>query len=163
MSASHQINRQKPQISELATRIERLEENQKYNNLQVVTERIDWLIERQNNDHDTFNKKFEKIDENFKEVRGEIKRLDEKIDNRFEKSDEKINNLRQDMVIGFEKIDKRFEKIDKRFEKIDNRFEKTDEKISGLRKEMRDDLKLTVGLITGFMTILTVIQRMIFG
>ncbi|MGV3129846.1 hypothetical protein ACEE96_10625 [Staphylococcus simulans] len=156
MSASHQINRQKPQISELATRIERLEENQKYNNLQVVTERIDWLIERQNNDHDTFNKKFEKIDENFKEVRGEIKRLDEKIDNRFEKSDEKINNLRQDMVIGFEKIDKRFEKID-------NRFEKTDEKISGLRKEMRDDLKLTVGLITGFMTILTVIQRMIFG
>ena len=156
MSASHQINRQKPQISELATRIERLEENQKYNNLQVVTERIDWLIERQNNDHDTFNKKFEKIDENFKEVRGKIKRLDEKIDNRFEKSDEKINNLRQDMVIGFEKIDKRFEKID-------NRFEKTDEKISGLRKEMRDDLKLTVGLITGFMTILTVIQRMIFG
>ncbi|WP_114604476.1 hypothetical protein [Staphylococcus sp. EZ-P03] len=138
MSASHQINRQKPQISELATRIERLEENQKYNKIQVVTERIDWLIEKQNNDHDTFNKKFEKIDENFKEVRGEIKRLDEK-------------------------VDKRFEKIDKRFEKMDERFEKTDEKISGLRKEMRDDLKLTVGLITGFMTILTVIQRMIFG
>ncbi|WP_114604475.1 hypothetical protein [Staphylococcus sp. EZ-P03] len=160
MSASHQINRQKPQISELAIRIERLEENQKYNNLQVVTERIDWLIERQNNDHDTFNKKFEKIDENFKEVRGEIKRLDEKIDNRFEKSDEKINSLRQDMVIGFEKSD---EKINNLRQDMVIGFEKSDEKISGLRKEMRDDLKLTVGLITGFMTILTVIQRMIFG
>ena len=114
MSASHQINRQKPQISELATRIERLEENQKYNNLQVVTERIDWLIERQNNDHDTFNKKFEKIDENFKEVRGEIKRLDEKIDKKYDKLDEKIDRkidgLKSDLkliagvIIGFMSI-----------------------------------------------------------
>ncbi|WP_105994183.1 hypothetical protein [Staphylococcus simulans] len=92
MSASHQINRQKPQISELAIRIERLEENQKYNKIQVVTERMDWLIEKQNNDHDTFNKKFEKIDENLKEVSGEIKRLDEKVDKRFEKIDKSMTN-----------------------------------------------------------------------
>ncbi|MCD8915948.1 hypothetical protein K2V61_10365 [Staphylococcus simulans] len=92
MSASHQINRQKPQISELAIRIERLEENQKYNKIQVVTERMDWLIEKQNNDHDTFNKKFEKIDENLKEVSGEIQRLDERVDKRFEKIDKSMTN-----------------------------------------------------------------------
>lgn len=114
MSASHQINRQKPQISELATRIERLEENQKYNKIQVVTERIDWLIEKQNNDHDIFNKKFEKIDENFKELKGEIKHLDEKIDKKYDKLDEKIDRkidgLKSDLkliagvIIGFMSI-----------------------------------------------------------
>ncbi|MGN5883836.1 MULTISPECIES: hypothetical protein [Staphylococcus] len=114
MSASHQINRQKPQISELAIRIERLEENQKYNKIQVVTERIDWLIEKQNNDHDIFNKKFEKIDENFKELKGEIKHLDEKIDKKYDKLDEKIDRkidgLKSDLkliagvIIGFMSI-----------------------------------------------------------
>jgi archaellum component FlaC len=68
---------------------------------------------------------------------------DEKLDKAFGRIDGDLRELRVEMRKGFEKIDQRFEQIDrqfelvdKRFEQVDKRFERFEDKIDGLQQNM---------------------------
>jgi uncharacterized protein Yka (UPF0111/DUF47 family) len=68
---------------------------------------------------------------------------DEKLDKAFGRIDGDLRELRVEMRKGFEKIDQRFEEmerrfddVDKRFEQVDKRFERFEDKIDGLQQNM---------------------------
>jgi hypothetical protein len=48
---------------------------------------------------------------------------DERLDEAFGRIDGDVRELRVEMKKGFERIDERFDQIDKRFEKVDGKFE----------------------------------------
>ena len=53
---------------------------------------------------------------------------DEKLDNAFGRIDGDLRELRVEMRKGFEKIDQRFEQMDRRFDEVDKRFEQVDKR-----------------------------------
>ena len=68
---------------------------------------------------------------------------DEKLDKAFGRIDGDLRELRVEMRKGFEKIDqrfaemdRRFEQVDKRFEQVDKRFERFEDKIDALQQSM---------------------------
>ena len=91
----------------------------------------------------------EKIDARIEEVRNEIrelrldvKRLDEKIDTRIEEVRNEIRDLRNELK---NEMDKRFEQVDKRFEQVDKRFEQVDkrlDKVESLSERIMSRLNL---------------------
>lgn len=77
------------------------------------------------------DKAFGRIDGDLRELRVEMRKGFEKIDQRFEEMDKR-----------FDQIDKRFEQVDKRFEQIDRRFEGIDVRFDAVQRNM------VLGLIT---------------
>jgi predicted nuclease with TOPRIM domain len=75
---------------------------------------------------------------------------DEKLDKAFGRIDGDLRELRVEMRKGFEQIDQRFEQIDKRFEQIDKRFEQVDNRFE--RLETRFDA-MQRNMILCFVTI----------
>jgi uncharacterized protein YhaN len=53
---------------------------------------------------------------------------DEKLDKAFGRIDGDLRELRVEMRKGFEQIEQRFEQMDKRFDQIDKRFEQVDKR-----------------------------------
>jgi uncharacterized coiled-coil DUF342 family protein len=74
---------------------------------------------------------------------------DEKLDKAFGRIDGDLRELRVEMRRGFEKIDQRFEEMDKRFEQVDKRFEQVDKRFEGI--DARFDAvqrNMFIGLVT---------------
>jgi archaellum component FlaC len=90
----------------------------------VVMPRERWTDEK-------LDKAFGRIDGDLRELRVELRRGFEKIDQRFEEMDKR-----------FELVDKRFEQIDNRFEQIDKRFEGLDFRFDAVQRNM------FIGLVT---------------
>jgi archaellum component FlaC len=63
------------------------------------------------------DKAFGRVDGDLREIRVELKKGFEQIDQRFEQMERR-----------FDKVDERFDKVDERFDKVDERFEKVDER-----------------------------------
>lgn len=84
----------------------------------VVMPREKWTDER-------LDKAFGRIDGDLRELRVEMRKGFEKIDQRFEEMDKR-----------FEQVDKRFEQVDKRFAEVDRRFERFDEKFDAMQRNM---------------------------
>jgi len=84
----------------------------------VVMPRERWTDEK-------LDKAFGRIDGDLRELRVEMRKGFEKIDQRFEEMDKR-----------FDQVDKRFEQVDKRFERVDKRFERFEDKIDGLQQNM---------------------------
>jgi predicted nuclease with TOPRIM domain len=102
------------------------------------------------------DKWIERLDDERKELRGEMRggfdRIDrrfEKVDERFEKVGEEFKAVRIEMREGFEKVDGRFEKVDGRFEKIDGRFEKVDGEFTAVRGEVQAGFAQTQRMLVG--------------
>jgi tetrahydromethanopterin S-methyltransferase subunit G len=88
------------------------------------------------------DKGFERLDDERKELRGEMKAGFDRIDKRFDKVDEEFKAVRGEMKEGFERVDKRFEKIDGRFEKVDGEF-------TAVRGEMQAGFAQTQRMLVG--------------
>jgi uncharacterized protein YhaN len=84
----------------------------------VVMPRERWTDEK-------LDKAFGRIDGDLRELRVEMRKGFEKIDQRFEEMDKR-----------FEQVDKRMDQIDKRFEQVDKRFERFEDKFDGLQQNM---------------------------
>jgi archaellum component FlaC len=61
---------------------------------------------------------------------------DEKLDEAFGRIDGDLRELRVEMRKGFERIDQRFEEMDKRFDLMDKRFEQVDERFEQVDKRL---------------------------
>jgi hypothetical protein len=61
---------------------------------------------------------------------------DERLDKAFGRVDGDLGELRVEMRKGFEQIDQRFEQVDKRFEQIDRRFERLDDRFESMQRNM---------------------------
>ncbi|HEY3552541.1 MAG TPA: hypothetical protein VGK66_02525 [Solirubrobacterales bacterium] len=61
---------------------------------------------------------------------------DEKLDKAFGRIDGALHELRVEMRKGFEKIDQRFEQIDKRLEQMDRRFERVEGRLDAVPRNM---------------------------
>jgi tetrahydromethanopterin S-methyltransferase subunit G len=59
---------------------------------------------------------------------------DEQLDKAFGRVDGDLRELRVEMRKGFEQIDQRFEQMDKRFEQVDKRFEQVDKRFEQVDK-----------------------------
>lgn len=57
---------------------------------------------------------------------------DEKLDQAFGRIDGDLRELRVEMRKGFEKIDQRFEQVDQRFEQVDQRFDRLEKRFGRL-------------------------------
>jgi archaellum component FlaC len=90
----------------------------------VVMHRERWTDEK-------LDKAFGRIDGDLRELRVEMRKGFEKIDQRFE-----------EMERRFDQVDKRFEQVDKRFEQVDKRFEGFDARFDAVQRN------LVLGLIT---------------
>jgi archaellum component FlaC len=85
------------------------------------------------------DKAFGRIDGDLRELRVEMRKGFEKIDQRFEEMDKRFEQVdkRIDQIDKrFEQVDKRFEQVDKRFEQVDKRFERFEDKFDGLQQNM---------------------------
>ena len=87
----------------------------------VVMPRERWTDEK-------LDKAFGRIDGDLRELRVEMRKGFEKIDQRFEQMDRRFDEVDK----RFEQVDKRFEQVDKRFEQVDKRFEKLFTLFAGL-------------------------------
>jgi archaellum component FlaC len=84
----------------------------------VVMPRERWTDEK-------LDKAFGRIDGDLRELRVEMRKGFEKIDQRFEEMEKR-----------FDQVDKRFEQVDRRFEQVDRRFERVDEKFDAMQRNM---------------------------
>lgn len=84
----------------------------------VVMPRERWTDEK-------LDKAFGRIDGDLRELRVEMRKGFEKIDQRFEEMDKR-----------FDQVDKRFDQVDKRFEQIDRRFERVDARFDAVQRNM---------------------------
>ena len=57
---------------------------------------------------------------------------DEELDKAFGRIDGDLRELRVEMRKGFEQIDQRFEQMDRRFDEVDKRFEQMDKRFERL-------------------------------
>jgi archaellum component FlaC len=78
----------------------------------VVMPRERWTDEK-------LDKAFGRIDGDLRELRVEMRKGFEQIDQRFEQMEKRFDQVDK----RFEQVDKRFEQVDKRFEQVDKRFE----------------------------------------
>jgi archaellum component FlaC len=102
----------------------------------VVIPRETWTDEK-------LDKAFGRIDGDLRELRVEMRKGFEKIDQRFEEMDRR-----------FDHVDKRFEQVDKRFEQIDRRFEGVDARFDAVQRNMFIGLvTINATLITGLLAI----------
>jgi archaellum component FlaC len=102
----------------------------------VVMPREKWTDEK-------LDKAFGQIDGDLRELRVEMRRGFEKIDQRFDEIDKR-----------FEQVDKRFEQIDRRFEQVDKRFEGIDAKFDAVQRNMFIGLvTINASLIAGLLAI----------
>lgn len=90
----------------------------------VVMPRERWTDEK-------LDKAFGRVDGDLHELRMEMRKGFEKIDQRFEEMDKR-----------FDQVDKRFEQVDKRFEQVDKRFEAMDARFDAVQRNM------FIGLVT---------------
>jgi chaperonin cofactor prefoldin len=61
---------------------------------------------------------------------------DERLGKAFDRVDGDLRELRVEMRKGSERIDQRFEQVDKRFERIDRRFEQVDDRFDSMQRNM---------------------------
>jgi len=57
---------------------------------------------------------------------------DERLDKAFDRVDGDLRELRVEMRKGFEQVDQRFEQVDKRFEQVDKRFDRLENSLGRL-------------------------------
>jgi hypothetical protein len=57
---------------------------------------------------------------------------DEKLDKAFGRIDGDLRELRVEMRKGFEQVDQRFDQVDKRFEQVDKRFDRLEDSFGRL-------------------------------
>jgi archaellum component FlaC len=74
------------------------------------------------------DKAFGRVDGDLRELRVEMRKGFEQIDQRFEQMDRRFDEVDK----RFEQMDKRFEQMDKRFEQVDKRFEQFDKRFERL-------------------------------
>jgi hypothetical protein len=77
------------------------------------------------------DKAFGRVDGDLREIRVELRKGFEQIDQRFEQMEKRFDKVdeRFDKVDErFDKVDERFDKVDERFDKVNQRFEKVDER-----------------------------------
>lgn len=91
----------------------------------AVMARERWTDER-------LDKAFGRIDGDLRELRVEMRKGFEKIDQRFEEMDKRFDQVDK----RFEQVDKRFEQVDKRFEQVDRRFERFDARFDAIQRNM---------------------------
>ena len=103
----------------------------------VVMPREKWTDEK-------LDKAFGRIDGDLRELRVEMRKGFEKIDQRFEEMDRR-----------FEQVDKRFEQVDKRFEQMDRRFESMDARFHTVQSNM------VAGFVATFTGIVTLAAAVI--
>jgi archaellum component FlaC len=84
----------------------------------VVMPREKWTDEK-------LDQAFGRIDGDLRELRIEMRKGFEKIDQRFE-----------DMDRRFDEVDRRFEQVDNRFEQVDRRFERVDARFDAVQRNM---------------------------
>lgn len=100
---------------------------------------------------------FGRIDGDLRELRVEMRKGFEKIDQRFEEMDRRFDQVDkrfEQVDKRFEQVDKRFEQIDKRFEQIDKRFEGVDAKFDAVQRNMFIGLvTINASLIAGLLAI----------
>jgi hypothetical protein len=72
--------------------------------------------------------RFDHLDGELHEFRGEVNGRFEQVDQRFEQVDQRFEQVDQ----RFEQVDQRFEQIDRRFEQVDQRFEQVDRRFDGV-------------------------------
>ncbi len=109
----------------------------------------------------------EKANEQFAEIRSDIRVIAEtmhegfrQIDKRFEQMDKRFEELIHYMDKRFEAVDKRFEAVDKRFEAVDKRFE---DMFHYMDKRF-EDLNKRIGFLSWFMpTIITVLLTIVMA
>jgi len=77
---------------------------------------------------------FEHLD---KDLREDMRRMEENSNHRFEQVQQEIKLLREDMNHRFEQVDRRFEQVDKRFEQVDRRFEQVDKRFDRVYRFMQ--------------------------
>lgn len=89
-----------------------------------------------------------------------ISQLEERMDQRFEQVDQRFEQVDK----RFEQVDKQFEQIDQRFQQVDDRFGQVNGRLNGinqrlddLQEQMRRQIRWSVGTITLFGTIITVL------
>jgi archaellum component FlaC len=97
----------------------------------VVMPRERWTDEK-------LDKAFGRIDGDLRELRVEMRKGFEKIDQRFEEMDKR-----------FEQMDKRFDQMDKRFDQMDKRFERVDDRFETLQRTMGIWFLTLTGAIIG--------------
>ena len=116
----------------------------------------------------------EKANEQFAEIRSDIRVIAEtmhegfrQIDKRFEQMDKRFEELIHYMDKRFEAVDKRFEAVDKRFEAVDKRFEAVDKRFEDMFHYMDkrfEDLNKRIGFLSWFMpTIITVLLTIVMA
>ena len=91
----------------------------------VVMPRERWTDEK-------LDQAFGRIDGDIRELRVEMRKGFEKIDQRFAEMDKRFDQIDK----RFEQVDKRFEQVDKRFEQMDRRFERVDERFDAMQRSM---------------------------
>lgn len=91
----------------------------------VVMPRERWTDEK-------LDKAFGRIDGDLRELRVEMRKGFEKIDQRFEEMDRRFEQVDR----RFEQVDRRFEQVDKRFEQMDRRFEAMDARFHTVQQNM---------------------------
>jgi chromosome segregation ATPase len=69
---------------------------------------------------------------------GRLDDLNNKVDAGIGRLDEERKELRGEMKEGFAQVCRRFEKVDERFDKVDQRFDKVDEEFKAVRSEMKE-------------------------
>ncbi|HEV2857414.1 MAG TPA: hypothetical protein VGW80_03305 [Solirubrobacterales bacterium] len=74
------------------------------------------------------DKAFGRVDGDLRELRVEMRKGFEQIDQRFEQMDRRFDEVDK----RFEQVDKRFEQMDKRFEQFDRRFEQFDRRFESM-------------------------------
>jgi tetrahydromethanopterin S-methyltransferase subunit G len=71
---------------------------------------------------------------------------DEQLDKAFGRADGDLREIRVEMRKGFEHIDQRFEQIDQRFEQMEKRFDKVDERFDKVDKRFDQIITWLVSL-----------------
>ncbi len=97
---------------------------------EVLNDKFDQLAKSHENLKLDMDNRFGKVDDQFKEIRGDM--------------DKRFDEIRGDMDKRFEQVDKRFEQVDKRFEQVDKRFEQVDAKLDKIIE--RIDRRIDEGL-----------------
>jgi archaellum component FlaC len=77
------------------------------------------VMERERWTDEQLDKAFGRVDGDLRELRVEMRKGFEQIDQRFEQMDKRFEQMDK----RFDQVDKRFEQMDKRFEQVDKRFE----------------------------------------
>jgi len=92
-----------------------------------------------------FEFRFDAMQKQFDDLKMDINKRFEQIDNRFETMqadiDKRFETMQADIDKRFEQVDKRFEQVDKRFEQVEQRIDKLSESIYELTLEIKESTK----------------------